>query len=79
MADDFKVRLRIGGLNRVMRAAQPELDRVGRQLASRAGDGFEYEADPHKWTARGYVQTKNARGRRREAIEKVLVRLVGGV
>jgi hypothetical protein len=71
---DHRVKLNLAGLNVVMRAAQPQLDQVGRRMAAAAGEGFEYVPSPHPYTARGFVQTASARGRRREAIDKVLVR-----
>jgi hypothetical protein len=77
MAEISNVQLNLRGLNVVMRAAQPQLDVIGRRMAAAAGDGFEYEPNPHPWTARGYVQTSSARGRRREAIDKVLTRTLG--
>jgi hypothetical protein len=77
MADISGLHLNLKGLNVIMRAQQPVIDQIGQRMARAAGAGFEYEADPHPYTARGYVQTADARGRRREAIEKVLVRTIG--
>lgn len=69
-----KVKLKLKGVNELMRSepVQSELDRVGRRMAAAAGDGVEYQPRPHKWTARGYVQTRTASARRREAEDKTL-------
>lgn len=75
-----RVKLNLRGINKVLRAAQPEIDRVGKRMAGEAGEGFEYEAKPYKWwTARGFVQTKNDTdvGRARQAREHVLQKLLG--
>lgn len=79
MAKD--VRLSLPGLNAIMTApaVQATIDRIGRQMAGAAGDGFEYVSRPHPRTARGYVQTINARGRRRQAREAALERALGQV
>lgn len=76
MAETGGVTLNIEAINEILRAAQPMLDARGRRMAAAAGEGFEYVASPHKWTARGFVQTSSARGRRREALEKVLLRSI---
>jgi hypothetical protein len=70
---DVQVKLNLRGINVVLRAQQPLVDAIGRRAAARAGRGFEYSAEPHPWTARGYVQTADAVGRRREATDKVLL------
>jgi hypothetical protein len=73
------LQLRLAGLNLLMKsdAVQRRVDAEGRRIAAAAGENFEYVASPHKWMARGFVQPKNARGRRQEAIEKRLTRAVG--
>lgn len=72
------VKLNIGGINALMSsgAVQSLVDERARRMASAAGDGFEAVSDPHPWTARAYVRTANAAGRRREAQEKVLARSI---
>lgn len=78
MAD---VKLNLAGLNALMASApaQAIVDRIGRQMAANAGDGFEYVARPHPYTARGYVQTTDARARRRQMREAVLEQALGQV
>lgn len=75
------VRLNLPAINAIMRSqpVQGLLDEVGKKMAANAGDGFEYVARPHRWTARGYVQTASARARRRQAREAVLERAMGSV
>lgn len=79
MADTVK--LNLAGINVVMtsQGAQALVDRLGKQMAAGAGDGFEYVARPHRYTARGYVQTNSVRGRRRQAKEAALERVLGQV
>lgn len=75
------VKLNLAAINVIMTApaVQAKVDRIGRQMAAAAGDGFEYVSRPHPHTARGYVQTANARGRRRQAREAALERALGQV
>lgn len=79
MAGDVK--LNLAGLNVLMTSppVQAEVDRVGKRLAASAGDGFEYVARPHPYTARGYVQTANARAQRRQMRDAILERALGQV
>jgi len=67
------------GLNTIMRSAEMQtiVDSTGRRMAAAAGDDFEYVASPHRWTARGYVQPKNARGMREQARNAALERALG--
>lgn len=69
------VKLKMAGINAVMRSpgVQAHVDQVGRRIAAAAGDGFEYSAVPHKWTARGYISARTAEARRAEANDKVLM------
>lgn len=69
------VKLKLKGLNEVMRSpgVQAKVDQVGRAIAAAAGDGFEYNASPHKWTARGYISARTAEARRAEANNRVLL------
>lgn len=71
------VKLNLPGLNAVLRSAQPVLDAHGRRMAMAAGDGFEYQPKPHRWTARGFVQTADRTGRKRQSDEAVLERVMG--
>lgn len=72
------VKLVLRGVNETMRQhrVQAHVDRVGRAMAADAGEGFEYVARPHRWTARGYVQIASGVGARRQAREAVLERVM---
>lgn len=78
MAQQIDVRLILRGINALMRSeeVQADLDARGQRMAAAAGPDFEYKRSPHKWTARGYVQSRNARGDRQEAREKRLARSI---
>lgn len=73
---DVQVTLKMGELRKLMKSerVQAEVDRVGRIVAGAAGDGFAYVRRPGRYTARGYVQTQNARAARRQARDAVLER-----
>lgn len=77
MADPVK--LNLAGMNKLMTCADAQriVDQQGERLARAAGPDFRYRASPHRWTARGYVEPANARGRRQEAREKRLARAIG--
>lgn len=77
---NVRVRLRLRGLNELMRSSpvQAEVDRRGREMAGRAGANFEYVASPHRWVARGFVQPANGDGAREQAKGAVLERALGG-
>lgn len=77
MAD--RVKLNLAALNQLMTStpAQRIVDQQGERLARAAGTNFRYRSSPHRWTARGYVEPANARGRRQEALEKRLSRAIG--
>lgn len=74
------VRLNLPGINRLMREqkVQAQLDDIGQEMAADAGDGFEYVAKPHRYTARGYVQVASGDGARRQARDAVLERVMSG-
>ncbi|MGX9349171.1 hypothetical protein [Microbacterium sp. KNMS] len=74
------VKLSLPGINRLMRSekVQAQLDRLGRDMAADAGEGFEYVAKPHRYTARGYVQVASVEGARRQARDAVLERVMTG-
>lgn len=71
-------RLNMKGINEVLRSAQPIVDAEGERMAERAGEGFEYQANPHVRTARGYVRADSARARRAEAVDRDLTRAIQG-
>ena len=75
------VKLNLPGINRLMRseAVQAQLDRLGQDMAADAGEGFEYVAKPHRYTARGYVQVASGDGARRQARDAVLERVMTGM
>lgn len=68
------IRLKIRAVNAILRAQQPEVDARAQRIAAAAGEGFEAQPAPHKWTARAYVRPTTTEARRREADEKVLNR-----
>lgn len=72
------LKLNLPGINKIMtgKGARALLRRNLDRMAGSAGEGFEAVERPHRWTARGYVQTADAEGRHRQADEKVLERIV---
>lgn len=77
-----RVKLKIKGVSDVLKlpAVQAEVNARAQDMAARAGEGFEAVERPHRFTSRAYVQTTrgDARGRRRQAAEHVLERVLGG-
>lgn len=73
-----EVKLNLRGISAVLKAHQSAVDATGESMSSSAGDGFEYVASPARFTARGFVQTNSSAGRRRQANEHVLQRVIGG-
>lgn len=73
---DVRVKLKISGIRKVLRSPEvtAEVARRVKRAAQAAGPGFEGVVKPHKYTARGYVQTADESGRKREAEDKVLIR-----
>lgn len=74
-----RVKLNLPGLNKIMTSApvQAEVARRAKRMADAAGPGFEAVVNPHKYTARAFVRTADAKGARRQADEAVLERVMG--
>lgn len=73
-----RLQLKLRGLNALMtsREATAAVFRAANKIQASAGDDFEVNVVPHRWTARAFVRAKNARGMREEARNKVLTRAV---
>jgi hypothetical protein len=73
-----KVKLNLPGINKIMtsKGARAVVRRELQRMEVSAGEGFEAVERPHRWTARGFVQTADVEGARRQAREKVLERVV---
>ncbi|MFJ6429711.1 hypothetical protein [Microbacterium maritypicum] len=73
---DVRVQIKLRGLNTLMTSPEAIAKVVGaaNKIQAAAGEDFEVKVVPHRWTARAYVQPKNARGMREEARNKVLTR-----
>jgi hypothetical protein len=71
------LKLNLPGINKIMtgKGARALVRRELNRMEASAGEGFEAVERPHRWTARGYVQTADAAGARRQAREKVLERV----
>lgn len=75
---DVRVQLKLRGLNVLMTSpeATAAVVHAANKIQAAAGEDFEVKVAPHRWTARAFVQPKNARGMREEARSKVLTRAV---
>lgn len=73
-----RVKLKIRGVRALLRSSEVQSDVAQRatRAARAAGPGFEAVVKPHKYTARAFVQTADDEGRKREAEEKVLNRVL---
>lgn len=67
--NDVRVKLKIRGIREVLKGPEvtAELARRVKRAAAVAGPGFEGIVKPHKYTGRGFVQTANDEGRKRQA------------
>lgn len=80
---NVRVRIDLQGINELMKSApvQAEIDAAGRAMLSRLPVGkYEYVPTgdrPHRWVARGYVQTANIEGARDNAKRNSLLKAVG--
>lgn len=74
----IKVKLKLPGINKVMKSAPVKelVELTAYHMFEAAGDGFNALIVPHKWTPRAYIQTDDEVGRRRQAEEHVLERVV---
>lgn len=70
------VKLKLKGINALMTSpgVTAEVARRVKRGASAAGSGFEGVVVPHKWTARGYVRTRDDAGKRDQANNQSLMR-----
>jgi len=73
-----KVVLNMGGINAVLREAQPVVDAAAERMQGAAGPDYEVVSKPHRWTARAFVQTATAKGARDNAKHNTLARALGG-
>lgn len=73
---DVKVKLKLRGLNTLMKSqpVQSDLAKRAARIAREAGPGFEAVVSPAKYTARAFVRTADNDGRRRQAESAVLER-----
>lgn len=74
-----QVKLKMRGVQKVLRDTQPRLAEIGQKIADAAGPGFEMVERPQEITARVYVQTADRNGARRQAESAVLERAMGSV
>lgn len=60
MAKDVQVKIRLSGLNKLMRSApvQAEVNRAAGRVKTAAGDKFQVHPSPHKWVARAFIEAK---------------------
>lgn len=73
-----RVKLNLRGINAVMtsRGVTAAVIREAQRMADAAGDNFEYDIVPHRYTARAYVRPANAAGRKEQAENAVLERVM---
>lgn len=70
------VKLNLRGINQIMtgRGATAEVVRRARRIQAAAGENFEVNVVPHKYTARAFVRPKNVEGAVEEARSKTLTK-----
>lgn len=74
-----RVKLKIRGINELMRSpgVTAEVARQAKRMAEDAGPDFEFDVVPHRYTARAFIRPANEAGRRQQADDAVLERVVG--
>lgn len=51
-----RTQVRLSGINKVMRAAQPVVNAAAARISARAGAKFRLVVRPHRWTGRAHVE-----------------------
>lgn len=74
-----RVKLNLKTINAIMTGpgATVEVAREARRMAQQAGENFEADIVPHKWTARAFIRPSNYAGRKEQADNAVLERVLG--
>ena len=73
---DVRVKLKLRRINELMSSppVQAEVARRAWRMARAAGSGFVAVVNPHKFTARAFIQTDTDAARKRQAQDAVLER-----
>lgn len=81
MAKNVDVRLKLTGLNKVMRSpeVQAVVNEKAYRLASAAGPGHRAVVSPHKWVARAFVEQEDAAQAKKDPNGLSLLRALGHV
>ena len=77
MARNAKLKLNLQGVNKLLRAHQPMVDRLGRKIASGAKGNYRYVSNEHRWTGRGHVETADAETAANDAKTHELLKSLG--
>ena len=77
MSRTGRVKLNMRGVNAILRAHQPIVDEVGKDIANNANGNYEYVSNEHRWTGRGHVQTADGETARKDAESNELLKALG--
>lgn len=72
-----KVKLNLRGISKVLKAAQPVVDKVGQDIADGAAGNYRYVPSGHRFTARGFVETADVETSVKDAQSAELLRSLG--
>ena len=74
-----RVKLKLRGINQLMKSAPvtAQVAREAHRLATAAGANFEFFIKPHRYTSRAFIVPANDEGRKEQADNAVLERVVG--
>jgi len=74
-----RVKLNLKGINALMtsREVTGAVIREAQRMQAEAGENFEYDVSPHRYTARAYIRAANAAGAKEQQENAVLERVVG--
>lgn len=78
MAGAFSpVKLKLLGVNELLRAHQPEVDEIGKDIANDADGNYRYVPNPHRFTARGHIETADTKTAVADAKSHELLKSLG--
>ncbi|MBC9954948.1 hypothetical protein ICM05_09890 [Leucobacter sp. cx-42] len=77
MSSKPRVKLNLRGINKLLKSAQPMVDKIGREIAADADGNYEYVSNEHRWTGRGHIQTADIETARKDARNNELLKALG--
>lgn len=77
MSNKPQVRLNLQGINKLLKAAQPKVDEIGKKIAEDADGNYRYVSNEHRWTGRGHVEAADVETAVKDAQSNELLKALG--